>query len=334
MDIRCCLREDLDRIAIQIMSKNGYKYKKNNPLTPFKQLINLSLREVSETPRNVLVSKSLQCPQEYKNSLQTLIFNFKKGFNVNRYLSSELKNAGYNDGFLNDFGLHHFHLGDKILTSGKSKGFVERTGPILIARITNETAYLVGIYQHGLNGVPYLWSDKNIVNIIHNEWPESLEIYKVTMVEKLTNEHTAEQHNNLRANGYNSAITMSDGTIYSMIGGGITVVKTNRTITWEYDRFYDRSKSSLYDLCSYISNNAMEHVMFPINLTLKYFYDNYIYEDESNKILYFVKEVSVSEVSVIVLYKGLIPSYYPSEKCLPLSKVSYAVMLHNHRVKL
>lgn len=334
MDIRCCLRENLDLNAIEIMSGKGHKYKKNHALSPFQQFMNLSLREVSETQRNVLVSKTLKCPQEHIKGFKSLIFSFQNGFNVNKFLSSNLKNAGYNDGFLNDFGLHHFHLGEKILTSGKSKGFVERTGPILIARITNDTAYLVGVYQHGVTGMPNLWSEKGIVNVIHDEWPESLERYKVTMFESLAYEPTAEQHANLRANACNSAITMTDGTIYSMIGGGITTAKTNMQITWEFDRFYTRAKLILHDLCLYISNNAMEHVVFPINLTLKSFLGNFIYADENNKILYFVKEISESKIRIITFFNGLTPSHYPIEKHLKLSKISSAIMSQNHRSKL
>lgn len=333
MDIRCRLREDLNLNAIEIMSAKGYKYKKNHALSPFQQFMNLTLREVSATPRNVLVSKTLECPQEHIKGFESLIFGLQNGLHVNKYLSSNLKNAGYNDGFLNDWGLHHFHLGEKVLTSGKSTGFVERTGPILIARITNDTAYLVGIYQHGVNGVPNLWSEKSIVNVIHDEWPETLEMYKMTGVELLSQEPTAEQHANLRSLACNAAITMTDGTIYSMIGGGITTAKTNMKINWQFDNFYMRARLILQDLCTDISNNAMEHVVFPINLTLKSFWGNYIYEDKNNKILYFVSEISESRIRIITIFKGLTPSYYPNEKHLHLSKVSCAIMSQNHKIK-
>src|SRR3954467_8254920 len=152
MDIRCDFEIEINRLAEKEMSKHGYNWSESSALNSFQKYMNIIKREVSQKSRQIFISKNLTCPSGYEKGLNDLKFKIEVGENVNPYLSSNLLNAGYSDGFLNDFGLHHFHLGEKLITSGKGKGFIERTKPILVGRITDKAAYLIGIFDHGKSG--------------------------------------------------------------------------------------------------------------------------------------------------------------------------------------
>jgi hypothetical protein len=46
---------------------------------------------------------------------------------------------------LNDWGIHHLHLGTKI---SKNTGFVERTGPLLFVKFEKNVAYFIGVKRY------------------------------------------------------------------------------------------------------------------------------------------------------------------------------------------
>lgn len=67
-----------------------------------------------------------------QSGYKTLKAKFANGDDVTPHLSSNILNDTYEDYLLNDWGIHHFHLGQNI-----SDGFAGRTGPLLFALITN-----------------------------------------------------------------------------------------------------------------------------------------------------------------------------------------------------
>ena len=57
---------------------------------------------------------------------------------------SSLKNL---DGLLNEWGVHHLHLGTK--SYSKNHAFIARTGPLLLALIAEDDFYAINVYLHG-----------------------------------------------------------------------------------------------------------------------------------------------------------------------------------------
>jgi hypothetical protein len=66
------------------------------------------------------------------------------------------------DLMLNDWGVHHLHLGDR-----KGTGqFAERTGDVLYVAFTDADAYVVGVFTHAD------WANVAVLNIMADEWPD------------------------------------------------------------------------------------------------------------------------------------------------------------------
>ncbi|BDM64586.1 hypothetical protein NFHSH190041_20380 [Shewanella sp. NFH-SH190041] len=326
MDIRCDLEGDLDRFAEHQMKVNGYKSSKNDNLSVFRQYMNLLNREIPPKPRTVFLSRELNCPNDLVPGFNSLVDALTNGKNVNPYLSSNLKLTSYSDGFLNDFGLHHFHLGTEICSKGKSKGFINRTGPVLIAYITEQSAYLIGIYEHGRKGAKYLWVDKTVIEIIHNQWPEAIAHFKINGISLSQYPITPEQRKALRNKSCNSFIEMSDGTIYAPIGGGVTAAGTNTKITIEFDRLITKLTILLEKLCSYINLTRDYRLRYPITLTLSSIINGYLFIDKHNHIQYLVHIVNDVEILIIKYTNGVLPDYYPHMKSFQVNSITESII--------
>lgn len=319
MDIRCDLKGDLNAFAEKQMLIKGCKWKRSDNVSPFHQYMNLLNREVTPLPREVHFSRKLECPDDLRVGFNSLVRALIFGHNVNAYLSSNLKRAGYNDGFLNDFGLHHFHLGTGICSEGKSKGFINRTGPILIAYVTESSAYLIGIYEHSS---PYLWTDQAVIEVIHNEWPYALSNFKINGIPTSQEPITPVDRKVLRSKSCNSFIEMSDGTIYAPIGGGITAASTNTNLMIDYDHFFMELKIILKELCLYINRTNCERLNYPINLTLSSIIGGFLFSDTTNNIQYFVKKIDSFNLQITQFINGSLPDYYPNTEPLKLNLIT------------
>ena len=330
MDIRCNLRDDLNVFAEVKMQSKGYKWRKNHKISSFHQYMNLLNREVTPSPREVFISNELSCPNELKTGFDTFVNTLKHGHNVNAYLSSNLKRACYNDGFLNDFGLHHFHLGTGICSAGKSKGFINRTGPVLIAYITDKTAHLIGVYEHGENASPYLWTDQFVIEVIHNEWPEVLSVFKINGISPASEPITSEQRKVLRSKSCNSFIEMPDGTIYAPIGGGLTSANTNSKLTIEFVRFYSEAKLILNELCIYINNSSDYRMSYPVNLTLISIGGGYIFNAKNNDVQYFVRMVDSLNLQITQFFHPALPEYYPHVKSFKVNAITESIIANKN----
>jgi hypothetical protein len=121
-----------------------------------------------------------------------------------------MKIAERNDDLLNDWHIFHFHLGQNV----ENDGFIERTDPLLFARVTETYFYEINIYGHGN------WSNLDLVEIIHKNWPETIENFALNNILGLTYAPTSGDIATLRKNQINSFIQTEDGTIYAPIGGG------------------------------------------------------------------------------------------------------------------
>jgi len=125
---------------------------------------------------------------------------------------------------LNDWGVHHFHLGENM------KGdFIERTGPLLFALLVEDKFYAIGIFSHGA------WADQDIVEIIHRNWSDVVEKYKIKGVASAT-QLTEQERLTLRKKNANSLVTVQDGTVYAPLGGGMVCSGFNVQAVMTKDR--------------------------------------------------------------------------------------------------
>ncbi len=210
---------DLVSIFRQELTTFGYKKSDVDSIVGDDELIRVyygvQRRLVSPVPRNLHSSKSLACPPEHASILASLERMIENGDNITPYLSTKIKTLNYNDLLLNDWGVHHLHLGANI----KSDGFAERTGALLYCYFEEKNAYLINIFDHND------FTAQILIQTVHNNWPEILSGVQINGVkgDKLTDE----QIRTLRNNNLNYALEMEDGKVYVPPGGGITCSGSN-----------------------------------------------------------------------------------------------------------
>jgi hypothetical protein len=190
---------------------------------------NAEKRRPDQRPRKIILSNTFKCPANLQTGWDRLQGLIETGQDITPNLSKLVKQLHNKDSMLNDWGVHHFHLGNNI------KGeFTERTGPLMFSLITKENFYVIGVYEHGA------WADAEIIEIIHRSWPDEVAQYQIQNI-ILATETTEQQRLTLRAKNTNSFVTVNDGTVYAPIGGGVVGAGYNiQAITST-----DRQKSTL-----------------------------------------------------------------------------------------
>lgn len=176
----------------------------------FISFFNRQKKKVQPVRREIYQSREFNCPDQFSNVLKNIIDCITTGGDITPYLSKRIEWINYPDPMLNDWGIHHLHLGDN--TEGT--GFIKRTGPLLFVKFTDKSAYLVNIYSHGS------WAKQDIVEIIHGNWPEIIAPYKVKNVIDLAFTPNDEDVKALRKSNINTMLQLKDGTVYAPIGLG------------------------------------------------------------------------------------------------------------------
>ena len=170
---------------------------------------NYQLRIVHPTPRKIEKPIGFQCPVALQDALEKLENKIRNGDDINSHLSKNIKKYDYDDSLLNDWGIHHLHLGTYV----DSEGFVNRTGSVLFVRFTDSTAYFIVINIHGT------WSDLNMMEVLHRNWPDTLGPYRIRGVVGLEHSPNSDEIKKLRKANAVSILDV-DGSFYIPIGGG------------------------------------------------------------------------------------------------------------------
>lgn len=175
------------------------------------QLLNLKRRLVSQKPRKVLLSKEFTCPEYLKEGLNLLKEKIEKGENIQHHLSKGILDLNYHDDLLNDWGIHHLHLGTQF---GQDKRFIKRTGPVLFARFDNDYAYFINVMKHGN------WANQGLVKIIHRNWPDSIKQFRMDGVTGISPKPNNEEYKLLRKAHVTTFVEVEQGVVYFPIGMG------------------------------------------------------------------------------------------------------------------
>lgn len=252
MKIEIDLHEDWRQLVIQNLSVAGYNPDISQSVDDITfQYYNLRKREIDIAPRKVLKSDVFSCPDGLKKSLNSLESDIENGKNLNGYLSRSLKNLDYDDALLNDWGIHHFHLGDE----RESDGFIKRTELLLFARVIHDTVYFIDVLSHGS------WAKKQMIAVLHRNWPESLEIFKVKGALKLGRTVDDASHSILRKAGISTFVELDDGVIYGILGGGYTADGGSL----EARRGSDKMLTLLQDIEEHVQNNIIQLVQLALD---------------------------------------------------------------------
>jgi hypothetical protein len=184
---------------------------------------NVARRRISRKPRTVLVAKELQCPTQAQTGFEMVRDKARNGDDLRPHQSRKLANSDFDDSLLNDWGINHLHLG----TTLGADGFMARTGPVLLVRVTPSEFYCIAIMDHGKGHYP--WSKQELLEIIHNNWPASI-ASSTLRGSALEWNATDEEIKKLRAAGVNVITQRADGTIHAPPGGGIATDGTGMAV--------------------------------------------------------------------------------------------------------
>jgi hypothetical protein len=167
-------------------------------------------RRPAVRPRRLWIADDFQCPLEMEQGWEQLRQRITAGEDLRPHLSRGHGRHDTRDGLLNEWDVHHFHLGT---TLSPGDPFIERTGPVLFARVTANDFYAISVYSHGT------WEDTKIIESLHRNWPDSIRQYRVRGIQG--EPLTEAQRRNLRKGNLQTATATSDGTVYMAIGGGV-----------------------------------------------------------------------------------------------------------------
>jgi hypothetical protein len=252
------LRGDLEKVLDEKINEMGIKPKKGRKSHPadarslFCIYLNAIRRRVEPKPRTVHFSTQLQIqiPQQnsdYQNALNTIRSLAETGGDLNPYLSRKLS-EDYNDMLMNDWKIHHFHLGTTLNVQGVIKG----TKELLFGWITDTEFYGIGIFDH--NSFP----EKELLEIIQNDWPQLLKKTdaKSRGIIDVHDPYTPEERKQLRDAGISIVTKLHDGTITFPPGGGYATDGTSMEVSMEVMKILQ----PIWDLQLGIKSNPQQYV--------------------------------------------------------------------------
>jgi hypothetical protein len=126
-------------------------------------------------PRRVWEADKFHCPPGMLKGWGLLRRKVLKGEDLRPNLAREHSDLSHRDGLLNEWGVHHLHLGLKPYF--KDASFVDRTKQLLLAVITDDDFYAVNIYPQHCN-----WEATEILESLHRNWPQALGAYEIHRV--------------------------------------------------------------------------------------------------------------------------------------------------------
>ena len=212
-------------------------------------------RLISPEPRQVLKSKSFSCPHEHRNALARIEGIIESGGDIIPCLSRRIRDANYDDHLLNDWGIHHLHLGIR----AEADGFMERTGPLLYCRFEEGSAYFIDVLPHDD------FTSQKLLKTMHENWPDLLSHFRVNGIQG--DQLSDEEIKVLRKKNMNYCIEVEDGISYHPPGGGVTFAGTNvlDSVKVGYHlHWFDSAEKWIIDNIEEIAADALEKsVVFP-----------------------------------------------------------------------
>ena len=179
----------------------------------------ISRYTIESGPRHVLKAAGFECPSQYILGLQKLEQTITAGDSLLPYRSKSVSSPTWRDGLLDSWGIHHLHLGSDLTNDG----FIERTNELLFCRFDSICAYFIKIAAHR----PEPWVKKELVEIIHLNWPETISASRLSGVSAISPELSDEDRRRLRAANITSLLDMEDETVYVDPGFGTTTAGTH-----------------------------------------------------------------------------------------------------------
>jgi hypothetical protein len=213
--------KDLDKSVSEILEEFfiglGIKYTKGvDAHFLMARYFNFRIKYIENHAREIRISKELErkIPNHInREALYDIFLKIVQGNDINPYQSKASFDSDFNDGLFNDWGIHHLHLNS--FKKNQTDYFNIRTELLVFVRFKENTAYFLDIKSHKDNNV---WSDKDLIRIIQQNWSETIaenEVHDVEFLDELNNEEIGL----LRKSGCTSGLNV-DGKSYLLLGYG------------------------------------------------------------------------------------------------------------------
>jgi hypothetical protein len=157
-------------------------------------------------PRKVCEADNYHCPGENAAGWEVLRRKIINGEDLGPHLSRTHSSLANVDGLLNEWGVHHFHIGEV-------PSF--RSGPLVFALVTHDCFYAINVFRHGG------WESSDIIESVHRNWPQVINRYRVKGIQERN--LGVKQRRQLRKSKVQAFVTTNDGTVYTAIGGGVAL---------------------------------------------------------------------------------------------------------------
>ena len=205
----------------------------------------VKMRTIRPRPRVVhwspeLRAKGLTLKQHL--ALQTIEAESLAGIDLNPRRSRGQKKADMPDALLNDWHLHHLHLGAR---GNRADGLADGGRELLFVVAALDDLYFVDLLDHDV----FDHADVALLDIVHRNWPHLL---RQGLAPGVTidpaDRRTPESHAKLRRAGFIVATPMLDGTVYVAPGGGSTRSGINAdALRYTQDLFHKAQR--IHDWC-------------------------------------------------------------------------------------
>lgn len=169
-------------------------------------------RDANPKPRRIEIANGFACPAEYDVGWRNLQKKIEAGESLKPHQSKDHKSFSNQDGLLDDWGVHHFHLG--VGPHPKYPGLVERTPHVVFALVTDDVFYAINTYLH--EG----WASTEVVETLHQNWPDAIRQFVIHGIP--SDPVTETQRKTLRKKRANCFVTVKDGTVYGPLGGAMS----------------------------------------------------------------------------------------------------------------
>lgn len=236
IDVEADFLEDMRQEILGQLRELGYAPDAGSDLEKLSlQYFNVLHRLIQPQPRRVKRSQELEArglEQAVSQVVDSIATRSTRGEDLRPFLSRRILEPNLYDPLLNDWGIHHLHLGSDV---PEPDGFVKRRGELLYVMVRPDALYFIDILGHGAD-----FANRVLLEIVHRNWPELIARFRAPpQVLSLNPDFTDEQRLRFRKGGLQTAIQLSDGTIYISPGGGYSSAGNSVTALTrgDYHRF-------------------------------------------------------------------------------------------------
>ena len=205
---------DINRFIIDLFPSLSEKHWKDNLLTYY----NWNNRLIYPKPREILYSKEIKenaLFERFEESISNIHDLFEKGKDLTPYLSKGFRDSPVVDNptsstkdkdlLLNDWGIHHLHLGDIL----EQSGFIKRENELLFIKVKTNKVFFIDILTHDN------FSDKHILSIIDNNWPDIIDLFRLRNAIDVNHDYTNSEIGVLRKAGVNTILKINNSVVSS-----------------------------------------------------------------------------------------------------------------------